>query len=43
MNQILKNQRLQNLVGHIDETMPNGPLKNLKSFLRSTPARHIKF
>ena len=36
------NQRLKiiNLVGHIEETMPNGLLKISKFLLRSTPARH---
>ena len=36
------NQRLKttNYTGHIEETMPNGLLKILKSFLQSTPDRH---
>ena len=35
-------QRLKttNLLGHIEETKPNGLLKTFKSFLQSTPARH---
>ena len=28
-------------VGHIEETMPNGPLKFLKSEIRSTAERRI--
>ena len=36
------NQKLQvtNLIGHFEETMPNGLLKISKFLLRSTPARH---
>ena len=36
------NQRLNitNLIGHIEETMPNGLLKISKILLQSTPARH---
>ena len=37
MNQRLK---ITNLIGHIEETMPNGLLKVSKFLLRSTPARH---
>ena len=40
MNQRLK---ITKFVGHIEETMPNGPLKIKKSLLRSTQAGHIKF
>ena len=36
------NQRLQitNLIGHMEETMPNVHLKISKFLLQSTPARH---
>ena len=36
------NQRLKttNLIGHMEETMPNKPLKISKFLLQSTPARH---
>ena len=37
MNQRLK---ITNLIGHIEETMPNGLLKIFKSLLQSTPARN---
>ena len=37
MNQRLK---MTNLIGYIEETMPNGLLKISKLLLRSTPARH---
>ena len=30
-------------MGHIEETTPNGLLKILKPWLRSTPASHVKF
>ena len=36
MNQRLK---ITNYIGHIEETMPNGLLKILKSLLQSPPAR----
>ena len=37
MNQRLK---ITNLIGHIEETMPNEILKISKLLVRSTPARH---
>ena len=37
MNQSLK---ITNLIGHTEETMPNGHRKISKFLLRSTPARH---
>ena len=37
MNQRLK---ITNLIGHIEETMPNGLLKISKFLLQNTPARH---
>ena len=37
MNQRL---RIANLIGHIEETMPNELFETSKFLLRSTPARH---
>ena len=37
MNQRLK---ITNLIGHIEETMPNGLFKIFKPLLQSTPAGH---
>ena len=39
MNQRLK---ITNLIGHIEETMPNGLLKISKFLLRSTPPKHTQ-
>ena len=33
-------RKITNLIGHIEETMPNRLLKIVKSLLQSTPARH---
>ena len=35
-----KRIKITNLIGHIEETMPNGLLKISKILLRSTPAKH---
>ena len=37
MDQRLK---ITNLIGHVEETMPNGLLNGFKSLLQSTPAGH---
>ena len=37
---IIQRLKITNLIGHIEETMPNGLLKISKFLLRSTPVRH---
>ena len=37
---MIQRLKITNLIGHIEETMPNGLLKISKFLLRSTPARH---